>query len=187
MVNYSKGKIYKVEGLVGDMCYIGSTTKEYLSQRMDQHRSAYRRWKATGERNYSVFDIFEAYGFEKCRIVLIELVPCESKDELLKRETHFIKTIECVNRCSSFQSKSELQDYTKQWYVDNKTKHNENSVIYYKAHAEHLKSYQKEYNNTHIKLKTTCECGSTYRKQDHKRHKETAKHINYIANQLTDV
>ena len=41
MVNYNNGKIYKIEPIVdhdeGDI-YIGSTTKQYLSMRMDKHR-----------------------------------------------------------------------------------------------------------------------------------------------------
>ena len=45
MVNYNNGKIYKIENNIDDMIYIGSTTKQYLSQRMDKHRSSYKRWK----------------------------------------------------------------------------------------------------------------------------------------------
>lgn len=33
MVNYGKTKIYKIWSPKGDNIYIGSTTKEYLSQR----------------------------------------------------------------------------------------------------------------------------------------------------------
>ena len=48
MVNYNNGKIYKIEPIVdhdeGDI-YIGSTTKHYLSQRMDKHRGNYKSWK----------------------------------------------------------------------------------------------------------------------------------------------
>ena len=41
MVNYNNGKIYKIEPLNGEEgdIYIGSTTKEYLSQRMDSRGS----------------------------------------------------------------------------------------------------------------------------------------------------
>ena len=83
MVNYQNGKIYKIENLGGDMCYIGSTTKDYLSKRMVEHRSAYKQWlKQAGGRNVSVFGIFEKYGVDNCRIVLVELCPCNSKDEI---------------------------------------------------------------------------------------------------------
>ncbi len=32
-----------------------------------------------------------------CRIILVELCPCDTKDELLKREAHYIQTSDCVN------------------------------------------------------------------------------------------
>ena len=46
--NYNKGKIYKIEPICdhdeGDI-YIGSTTKDYLSQRMVFHKGDYIKWK----------------------------------------------------------------------------------------------------------------------------------------------
>ena len=45
MVNYGNGKIYKIECLTTGLIYVGSTTKQYLSQRMDKHRMEYRYWK----------------------------------------------------------------------------------------------------------------------------------------------
>jgi hypothetical protein len=45
MVNYNNGKIYKIESHLGDKVYIGSTTKEYLSQRMTAHRESFNQWK----------------------------------------------------------------------------------------------------------------------------------------------
>ncbi len=47
MVNYQNGKIYKIQDIGGNMCYIGSTTKDFLSKRMVEHRSAYKNWKLT--------------------------------------------------------------------------------------------------------------------------------------------
>ena len=44
-MNYQNGKIYKIESHVGPKIYSGSTTKQYLSQRMEKHRSGYNRWK----------------------------------------------------------------------------------------------------------------------------------------------
>ena len=99
MVNYENGKIYKIESYLGDKIYIGSTTKKYLSQRMDTHRTDYKRWK-NGLYNFvTSFTIFEEYGIENCNIVLLELFPCESKDMLHSREAHYIRTLKCVNKC----------------------------------------------------------------------------------------
>ena len=55
MVNYGNGKIYKIEPICdhdeGEV-YIGSTTKDYLSQRMDTHRADYKSWLKGGRECY---------------------------------------------------------------------------------------------------------------------------------------
>ena len=76
MVNYNNGKIYKIEPLNGEEgdIYIGSTTKEYLSQRMDTHRSQYKCFlNGKGDRTTS-FNLFNKYGVSNCNIILLELV-----------------------------------------------------------------------------------------------------------------
>jgi hypothetical protein len=100
MVNYSNGKIYKIEALNGQEgdIYIGSTTKEYLSQRMDTHRSGYNHWKKTGKKYIASFSIFEKYGIENCNIFLLETINCKTKDELRAKEEIFIKSFNCVNK-----------------------------------------------------------------------------------------
>ncbi len=102
MVNYSNGKVYKIEPIVehddGDI-YIGSTTKTYLSQRMDTHRGDYKRYKEGRHHFITVYKLFNKYGVENCKIVLLE--SCQNittKDELLSREHYYIKTLKCVNK-----------------------------------------------------------------------------------------
>jgi len=89
MVNYSNGKVYKIIPLNSDDesdVYFGSTTKEYLSQRMDTHRKDYKRWKE-GKRNYvNSFSLFEKYGLENCKIILLDNVNANSKDEMISKE-----------------------------------------------------------------------------------------------------
>jgi len=88
MVNYSYGKVYKIEPINGDEgdVYFGSTTKQHLSQRMDSHRKDYKRWKE-GKRNYvSSFSLFEKYGLENCKIILLDNVNANSKDEMISKE-----------------------------------------------------------------------------------------------------
>ncbi len=102
MTNYNNGKIYKIEPICDheeNEIYIGSTTKQYLSQRFVYHRSNYKSWKNEKYHKITVFDLFEKYGVENCQIFLLELVNVNSKDELLAREGYFIKTLNCVNRC----------------------------------------------------------------------------------------
>jgi hypothetical protein len=95
MTNYQNGKIYKIEcinGEEGDI-YIGSTAKQYLSQRMDKHRTSYKLWKEGKASYVSAYDLFDTYGVENCSILLIEVCPCDLKDELRAREGFHIKIL----------------------------------------------------------------------------------------------
>ena len=98
MLNYQNSKIYKIQSHLGDKIYIGSTTKKYLSQRMDVHRCAYKRWKlGKTEQKTSSFEVFDEYGVDNCTIVLLEVCPCDSKDESHAREAYYVKSMVCVN------------------------------------------------------------------------------------------
>ena len=70
--DYQNGKIYQITSHCGDKIYIGSTTKKYLSQRMDKHRSSYKQWKQGKAGKIMIFDIFDEYGIENCQILLLE-------------------------------------------------------------------------------------------------------------------
>jgi len=113
MVNYANGKIYKIESILGDKIYIGSTTKEQLSMRMTSHRSDYKKWKNGKAKMTTSYHLFDEYGVENCKIVLLENCPCESKDQLSAREAHYIKTLTCVNKVVPLRT-------TKEYEQDNK-------------------------------------------------------------------
>ena len=163
MVIYNNGKIYKIENNIDDMIYIGSTTKQYLSQRMDNHRSCYKGWKSGKSTKVMVFDMFEKHGIENCFIVLLELVNCNTKDELLAREAYYIKTLVCVNKCIPLRT-------DKQYRVDNKEKLKE-------------KYDDNKYKiNKQRKIKYTCECGSISCYSHKSRHEKSIKHLTYLEN-----
>ena len=107
--DYQKTKIYKIESHLGDKIYIGSTAKEYLSQRFQQHKNAYKRWKNGIVGKYTSFELFDEYGIENCQIVLIEAYPCNSKDEKNAKEGHYIKTLNCVNKVVVGRTRKEYQ------------------------------------------------------------------------------
>ena len=98
--NYSKGKIYKIEALNGepDDIYIGSTTKEFLSQRMTKHRSSYLRWSGSNsiKPNYvTSFDVFDKYG------ILIHITIMDDGKEVIFSH-HISKAVNSVYApCSS--------------------------------------------------------------------------------------
>ena len=138
MVNYNNSKIYKIESHLGDKVYIGSTTKEYLSQRMDAHRRGYKRWKNSNLNFITAFIIFDEYGLENCNIILLEAFICNTKDELHAREAHYIKTINCVNK--------NIPNRTmKQYIEDNKDKLSEQVKKYREGNKDKISEHKKQY------------------------------------------
>ena len=94
---YRNAKIYKIVDVGYNEQYFGSTTVE-LSKRMTRHRNRYRQYKKVGQFSYTSFLLFDKYGIENCKIELVEMYPCDSKEELNRREGHWIKNQECVNK-----------------------------------------------------------------------------------------
>jgi len=129
MVNYQNGKIYAIKSNSGDKIYVGSTTKDYLSKRMAEHRRAFTAWEnGTGQKTMS-HELFSQYGVENCYIELIELFPCNTKEELLMRENHYIRSLVCLN---------------KQLAINTLTK-KERAAEYYKKNAEAERRKAAEY------------------------------------------
>lgn len=77
---YQNGKIYMIWSTEGDNKYYGSTTQT-LSMRMAGHRLVYKK----GNKVSSSL-LFDKYGIENCKIELVLNYPCNSKEELNKKE-----------------------------------------------------------------------------------------------------
>lgn len=92
MPDYQNGKIYKIECTLPDVegCYVGSTCKKYLCDRMTGHRSDAKNEKKKQSR---IYQTMREHGIPNFKIVLIEEFPCNSKDELRAREEHWIKEL----------------------------------------------------------------------------------------------
>ena len=142
MLNYNESKIYKIECITGEgQCYVGATTKTYLSQRMQGHRGNYKRFKNKKGTYIKSYDLFDLYGVENCIILLLENVNVNTKDELLAREAHYIKTLDCVNKNIPGQT-------MKQYYEANKEDILKQQKEYKEANKEDITKYQKEYKLT---------------------------------------
>ena len=164
MVNYNNGKIYKIESICeheeGEV-YIGSTSKEYLSQRMEYHKRDYNNYKkGLTSKTMTSFKLYDKYGIDNCRIILIELVDADSKEELLMREAYYIRNIKCVNKMIPLRTKQEYR--------------NENKEKIHKYYLDNIERFSEKIN---------CECGSIYRRDHKARHFKTIKHCQYILNQ----
>ena len=156
MVNYGNSKIYKIEPIVeheeGEI-YVGSTTKQYLSQRMVKHRNCYKLWKDGKAGKVTVYDIFDKYGIDNCKIYLLESVIAISKDELLAREGYYIKTLKCINRKIEGRTPKEyrkdnidkINERNKQYRKDNIDKLTELNKHYRENNKENIKNYLVQY------------------------------------------
>jgi hypothetical protein len=114
MVNYSNGKIYKLVCNITDLTYIGSTTSP-LAVRKSGHRSDYNKY-TLGKTPKKVTSslIIENGDYD---IILIESCPCDTKEELLSRERHFIESMTCVNRNIPSRSAAEYRETFKEYYA----------------------------------------------------------------------
>ncbi len=109
---YQNGKIYQIVDNAYTKYYIGSTV-ESLSRRMSHHKTKYKQF-LNGDYHYiTAFDLFNEFGFHKCKIELVEQYPCKNKEELDAREGFHIRKNECVNKRVEGRS-------AKEWYIDNK-------------------------------------------------------------------
>jgi hypothetical protein len=88
MPDYENGKIYTVRCLTDkSLIYVGSTTQP-LHKRMNEHRS-----RKTATLGLVMYD----KGIENFYIELYELFPCNSRQELEKREGEVIREIGTIN------------------------------------------------------------------------------------------
>jgi group I intron endonuclease len=125
--SYSTGKIYVIRNTQNDKVYVGSTTQP-LSKRMALHRRDKTRWP-----HYRLYQAFVEIGVEHFYIELLEDYPCESVEQLLRKEGEWIR------QYNSFevgynnvipgrsvkeyieQNKEVIAKYQKNYYVQNKT------------------------------------------------------------------
>ena len=160
MNRYQKSKIYKMYSDLGDKVHIGCTTKQYLSQRMAKHKYDYTYYKKKREDTGFAFVysylLFDEYGVDNCKIELLEAYPCNSIDEIRKREAHYIKTIPNINNCHNWtperieEKKQTERKQSKEFYEKNKTELNKKSLEYYHKNkdiiVEKRNSNKEKYN-----------------------------------------
>tara|TARA_R110000803_G_scaffold86501_1_gene152935 strand:- start:131 stop:739 length:609 start_codon:yes stop_codon:yes gene_type:complete len=109
-INYNNGKIYKIINPQNEIIYIGSTAQEQLCYRFSTH-------KHRGNGN---------------KIILLENYPCNSKQELVKKEQEFIEQYDnLLNQVRAFNSEEYHKEYTKEYRENTKNK---------------ISQYKKEYN-----------------------------------------
>jgi hypothetical protein len=148
--DYQNGKIYSIRSYQTDLIYIGSTTQP-LSKRLSKHRCDFNSWKNNIGGYVTSFEIIK---FDDHYIELIENYPCNSKNELVKREGQLIRETEnTVNKNIAGRNtkewnednKEKVSEYKKQYYEENKEQLSEKQKQYYEENKEQLLEKQKQY------------------------------------------
>jgi len=183
--DYANGRIYKIEPICEhdeNEVYYGSTC-QILCKRMDFHRANYKCWLNGSKIYTSSYILFEKYGVENCKIYLVELYPCETKEELFAREGYYIKNNKCVNRMVPGrtqkqyyeENKEKIRDYKKKYQQDNKIMLSVKSKKYRDANKDSAQARGKEYR----KIRYACSCGSEVSLAHKHDHLKTKKHIEW--------
>ena len=120
MPNYNNGKIYKIINSENKVIYIGSTT-EKLCRRYSNHKH-----KAIGN-----------------KIILLENYPCNSREELIKKEQELIEQFDnLLNKNRAFNSEEYNKEYFKEYYKEN---NKENMKVYYEENKNKITEKAKVY------------------------------------------
>ena len=122
MPDYNNGKIYKIIDSENKVIYIGSTT-EKLCNRYAKHKH-----KAIGN-----------------KIILIELCPCNSREELVKREQELIEQYDnLLNKFRAYRTEEEYKEYDKKYREANKNKILEKAKLYRETNKVKISEKKKE-------------------------------------------
>jgi hypothetical protein len=88
---YQNGKIYALRSFETDKIYIGSTCQP-LSKCFSGYKSCFQQYK-------NRFSAFELFKKDDCYIELLENCPCNSKEELQRRQGELIREYKAKGVC----------------------------------------------------------------------------------------
>ena len=139
MNRYSDSKIYCLWGN-DNYYYIGSTINE-LKNRLYDHKKHSQLFP-----DRKVYKHFNTLGWNNVKIECLEEYSCADRNELLKKEDDYIKSVQndsfCLNQNSAFVTEEELLEKQAQY-----RKENRNIILEYKkAYRDTYKDRIAEYN-----------------------------------------
>jgi len=185
MCEYLNSKIYKIVCETTGEVYIGSTKlslEDRLKYHLNQNNQACS--KQIIDRNKYYIEQLESY-------------PCNSKQELERKEGEYQRAFECININIAGRTKLEyyhdnkerIDEYHKQYCLDNKEKMDEYHKQYSLDNKEKIDEYNKQYyleNAEKIKAQQSkvviCECGVKSWHNNLSTHKLTKKHKTLMSN-----
>ena len=188
--DYKNSKIYCIRNTINDDIYIGSTTQP-LSKRMVKHRCDVKTRPDKMPITKKMYEL----GVEHFYIELVEEYPCESVEQLRRKEGEWVRKMGTLNQVIPGRTKAEYRksDQHKQYLERNKdaikksqqdyhernrTEVNKRSNVRYHANKETIYEKYKEWKST----QHTCECGVVYTNCHKARHIKSKFHQTYLTN-----
>ena len=131
-----------------------------------------------------IYDLFNEYGVENCKIELLEYYHCDTLQELERREGEHIKTNKCVNKCVAGRTRKEYfhdikdkhSEFMKKYYKENQEKIKENCKEYYNQHQDTMKEHMRNY----ASKKIVCGCGKEYSRGNKNHHEKSSHHHKWL-------
>ena len=120
------GKIYKIISAQGNECYVGSTFNT-LRDRFKCHKYKYKEYKKGKGDNVTSYELFDKYGIDNCRIVLIKEYEVCDRTHMEAYETLWINRLKSINKFNPFRINKFAY---KQYYEKNKDKLNKYAKEY---------------------------------------------------------
>ncbi len=148
MPDYNNSKIYTIRCRTDDtLIYVGHTTQP-LSVRWGEHKRVSKR---TDKEHYIIYKTINN-EWDNWYIELYELYPCNTKEELCKKEGEIIRLIGNLNMKITGRTNKEWREdnkehistYNKKLYEVNKEKRAEQQKEWYEANKEKLSLKAKE-------------------------------------------
>ena len=162
MPDYSLGKIYHIVCNTTGLIYYGSTCEPTLARRLVKHRCDFKRF-FDGKKNVGTLTSYEVMENDNYVILLVEDFPCNNKQELERREYHYILNNECVNKMYPTRTSSEYRE-------QNKAKIHLNNQSYRE------KNRAKSRDNNKILIVCNL-CGITHTKVNKSQHLKSNRHL----------
>ena len=169
MTNYTNGKIYKMFSQKNEeLLYVGSTTTT-LANRISGHRHS----ALIKQSKSLLYRYMREQGAMTFKIILVEMFPCSSKEELRAREEYWRTKLQAtLNTFKCFRTEEEYiqfrQEYQKTYSRENKDRIRAKNQKYQADNAEELrkKASNRYHDNTQRILERNAQ------RRDHNREKK---------------
>lgn len=134
--------IYKILSPCLQECYVGSTI----------HKVEYRWTKHRGAKDCTSNILFEKYGMDNCKFIVMEV--CLIAEKRIKEQWWLDHSVGVVNKYGVIRSQEKKKAIQKAWNEANIERVKQHRKLYREANKEKQKQYQKLYRELKKNLTT---------------------------------